>query len=190
MKSQDRRSRQRLFWGLVMAIATMGGAVQLSRAVQLADGTVYFIQVPRLIEAYTYYKSIRAWGATYYFQLSVPEGSGEPLQRVLIQQDQGFDRIDFQLDETYAYLGFGRKEKQRLPLGEVSFTEKGGVMVTFDPPVPPGTDLTLALRPYANPDTSGTYLFGVTAFPPGDKVHAQFLGYGRLQFYDGFDFWF
>ncbi len=173
-----------------MAIATTGGAVQLSRAVQLADGSVSFVQVPRLIEAYTYYKDVRLWGATYYFQLSVPAESGEPLQRVLIQQYQGFDEIDFELDETYAYVG--KDEKQRLSLGEVSFTPEGGVMVNFNPPVPPGTDLTVALRPEANPDTGGTYLFGVTAFPPGEKVRSQFLGYGRLQFYDSGDrsfFW-
>lgn len=31
---------------------------------------------------------------------------------------------------------------------------------------------------------SGVYLFGVTAFPAGEKSHGQFIGFGRLHFYN------
>lgn len=55
--------------------------------------------------------------------------------------------------------------------------------MSFDPPVPPATTVTLRLRPERNPRISGIYLFGVTAYPTAAK-RGQFLGYGRLHFYD------
>nr|WP_199755917.1 DUF2808 domain-containing protein [Chroococcidiopsis cubana] len=45
----------------------------------------------------------------------------------------------------------------------------------------PGTTVTVALRAKRNP-SGGIYLFGVTAFPTGEKSSGQFLGYGRLHF--------
>ncbi|HEY9294790.1 MAG TPA: DUF2808 domain-containing protein [Phormidium sp.] len=42
----------------------------------------------------------------------------------------------------------------------------------------------MALDPVRNPCFSGVYLFGVTAFPQGEKAHGQFLGFGRFHFYD------
>jgi Protein of unknown function (DUF2808) len=57
--------------------------------------------------------------------------------------------------------------------------------VQFNPPVQPGRKVTIALSPQRNPAYSGVYLFGVTAFPTGEKSHGQFLGFGRLHFYDG-----
>ncbi|MDZ4877634.1 MAG: hypothetical protein CLLPBCKN_007069 [Chroococcidiopsis cubana SAG 39.79] len=57
----------------------------------------------------------------------------------------------------------------------------GEAMIAFDPPVSPGTTVTVALRAESNPD-GGIYLFGVTAFPAREKSSGQFLGYGRLHF--------
>jgi len=56
--------------------------------------------------------------------------------------------------------------------------------VTFDPPVTPGKR-SIGLRPVRNLRFSGVYLFGVTAYPVGEKSHGQFLGFGRLHFYGG-----
>jgi hypothetical protein len=53
-------------------------------------------------------------------------------------------------------------------------------MVVFEPAIAPGKTVTVALRPVQNPNFPGVYLFGVTAFPPGEKVHGQFLGFGRF----------
>lgn len=167
---------------IAVAIAAIAGATQVASAVQLADGTVYFVEVPRLLDASTLFDAIRIWGGTYYFKLSIPEGAGEPLQRVVIQQEEGLDEVEFDLDATSAVET--DNQKQRLSLGEVRLNPAGGVEINFDPPVPPGKNITIALRPYTNPDVGGVYLFGVTAFPQGEKAHGQFLGFGRLQFFD------
>lgn len=172
--------------GTTLALTiSIGGFTQASQAIRLADGTVYFVQPPDLIEATTTFKGINDWGATYYFTINLPENAGEPLQRVTINQQQGTDNIRYDLDDTRAFLGTRNRKGARLTLGEVTRDQdKKIISITFDPPVSPGQTATIGLRPVENPTFSGVYLFGVTAFPVGEKSHGQFMGYGRLQFYD------
>lgn len=179
-------SNQAVAWGANLATTVLlGSLVQASaQAIELADGTTYFANVPRLENARTTYNSARVFGATYYFTLHVPDDAGEPLQRVVFNQQQGVDPISFNLKRTQAYMN--QQKKQLLPIAEASTDEKGSISIFFDPPISPGETITIGLRPYRNPRSSGVYLFGVTAFPQGEQAHGQFLGYGRLHFYDHF----
>lgn len=168
---------------LAISVGIWGAVGQLSAAVQLADGTVYFVQPPRLVGATTTFNEADVWGATYYFTLSVPDNAGEPLQRVTIAQREGVENIRYNLKDTQAFEGTRRNPGARLPLGTVTKDQNTEtISVTFDPPVSPGKTVTIALYPWRNPP-GGVYLFGVTAFPPGEKVHGQFLGFGRIHFY-------
>jgi Protein of unknown function (DUF2808) len=171
------KSRFVLSFGVVLFAATS------AHAVQLADGTVYFNSPPRLVGASTTQNSVYAWSATYYFTLNVPENAGEPLQKVTIAQAEGTDIVRFFDKEAEAYEGDRRGN--RLSIGTVSDRKTQTVTVQFNPPVQPGRKVTIALSPQRNPAYSGVYLFGVTAFPTGEKSHGQFLGFGRLHFYDG-----
>lgn len=176
--------------GITLAIsAGMGGAIATSgRAVELENGTVYFVQPPRLVEATTTQNGTYSWGATYYFTLSVPENAGEPLQSITIHQQDGVDILRFDLDESRAFEGTRKERGQLVNIGEINADRKARtVSLTFDPPVAPGKLVTVGLSPVRNPNTGGVYLFGVTAFPSGEKAHGQFLGYGRLHFYDSND---
>lgn len=156
-----------------------------ANAVQLADGKVYFTQPPRLVGASTTQNATYVWGATYYFTLSLAEDAGEPLQQVTIVQRPSPDYVRFDVEDTRAFEGTRRRDGTPLKLAEVAQDkETKAVTIRFDPPVPPGRTLTIGLRPYQNPTVGGVYLFGVTAFPAGEKPNGQFLGFGRLQFYD------
>ena len=159
-------------------ISTFG----LSQAVQLRDGKVYFVQVPRLLKATTTFDDVNIWGATYYFTVKVPSDAGEPLQRITINQHSGFDMIHFDLKDSFA-ISKSNGKKEKLPLQITEKPKSKTVSVTFDPAVEPGNTITIALKPVRNPSAEGVYLFGVTAFPKGEKSHGQFLGYGRLHFY-------
>lgn len=167
----------------VLAEAFNNSATQ---AVQLSDGKVYFVQPPRLVAASATQTQTSISGATYYFTLAVPENAGEPLQRIAISQQDATNSarvVEYELDETRAFVGTRRDRDNALPLGETTFDpDSQTVFVTFDPPVAPGTTVTVGLRPERNPLTDGLYLFGVTAFPAGESAYGQFLGYGRLQF--------
>lgn len=171
--------------GTTLALtAGVGVFTPVTQAVQLADGTTYFVQPPSLEQARTTYTNVNAPSATYYFTINVPENAGEPLQRVTIDQRQGTDRVRFELKDTRAFIGTSFKKGAKLTLGEVTrIPNTRTISVNLDPPVPPGRTVTIALRPTRNPQFSGIYLFGVTAFPAGEKSHGQFLGFGRFNFY-------
>ncbi|WP_157723268.1 DUF2808 domain-containing protein, partial [Salmonella enterica] len=92
--------------------------------------------------------------------------------------------IRFDLKDSFAFEGERSNRRQKLKFQDAtSDRNTKTVSLTFDPPLSPGQIITIALKPVQNPQISGVYLFGVTAFPPGEKAHGQFLGYGRLQFY-------
>lgn len=168
-----------------VTIALGGFATQATQAVQLRDGTVYFTQPPELVTATNTFKGVNEWGATYYFTLNLPQNAGEPLQRVTINQHEGTSDIRFDLEDSRAFEGTRDRQGTRLTLSEVTRNkETKTVSLIFNPPVPPGKTITIGLRPVKNPMYSGVYLFGVTAFPQGQKSHGQFLGFGRLHFYD------
>lgn len=181
--------------GFALAATIMPGMP--TAAVQLANGTVYFVQPPRLLGAVTTQNATNILGATYYFTLDLPASAGEPLQRVEITQRNRSDILRFALEETEAYAKDAAGKETKLTVSATQpDLDTGTISLTFQPAVAPGQTVTLGLRPWQNPDFGGVYLFGVTAFPPGEKSHGQFLGFGRLHFYDsgifGFDrsWWF
>ncbi|MBD2347162.1 DUF2808 domain-containing protein [Anabaena subtropica] len=156
-----------------------------SQAIQLRDGTVYFVQPPRLVDTATTYNQVNVWGATYYFTVSLPENASEPLQQITIHQHQGVDNIRFDLKNSFAFEGTRSRKGQKIGLKDATNNRQTRtVSITFDPPVSPGKTITIGLKPWQNPAVSGVYLFGITAFPPGEKTHSQFLGFGRLHFYN------
>ncbi|GET40769.1 DUF2808 domain-containing protein [Microseira wollei] len=170
---------------LAVSAAIWGVVGQPALAVTLSDGTVNFVGVPRLEGASTTFNQTYAWGATYYFTISVPEDAGEPLQRIAIAQHEGSDEIEFDLEESRAYEGTRRNPGSEIALLAATPNKDNQTLdLTFSPPVHPGKKVTIALRPVQNPRYGGVYLFGVTAFPPGEKARGQFLGFGRLHFYE------
>ncbi|MBD2464661.1 DUF2808 domain-containing protein [Oscillatoria sp. FACHB-1407] len=176
-------------WLATTLAAVVGTVAWISlpvEAVRLSDGRVYFVQPPRLTYSATTRNLTSAPGATYYFTLTVPDNAGEPLQRVAIAQENGSTSsrlVRYELDETRAFTGTRGDRGEALTLADTTFDrDTQTVTVTFDPPVPPGTTVTIGLRPDRNPNAGGTYLFGVTAYPAGDTPYGQFLGYGRFQF--------
>ncbi|MDJ0796192.1 MAG: DUF2808 domain-containing protein [Calothrix sp. MO_167.B12] len=178
---------------LVGTIATESVTVFPTQAVQLRDGKVYFVQPPRLVKVTTTFNNAQIVGATYYFTISLPENAGEPLQRVTINQHQGIDNIDFRLKKSIAFVGTRFRRGEKIQFKEVTRDKKSRtISIIFDPPVSPGKTITIGLKPERNPITGGVYLFGVTAFPVGEKSHGQFMGFGRLHFYgnDGDSFFF
>ena len=175
-----------IFAATLAALTSLWGfPAPSTHAIQLANARVSFKKPPDLISATTTYNETDVWGARYYFTLSIPENAGESLGRVTINQRQGFEEIEFKLEDTQAFVGTPRHKDQRLTLKDVTKEPQSPtISVTFDPPVKPGTTVTIQLRPVRNPRFSGVYIFGVTAFPAVENPYGLYLGVGRLQFYD------
>ncbi|NET10625.1 MAG: DUF2808 domain-containing protein [Symploca sp. SIO2B6] len=181
--------RQIKLWvvATMVAIGVMMTGVPI-QAIQLADGTVYFAVPPRLVDASITRQSVADSNVAYYFDLAIPNDAGESLQQIEITQRDAdlFTReVDFELDKSQAFVGRRRDRHQELGIGTTTYNEDTHtVTVTLDPPVLPGTELTLRLKANRNPRRSGVYLFGVTAYPEGAIAHGQFLGFGRFHIYD------
>jgi len=104
---------------------------------------------------------------------------------VTFDQKGNADLIDFERSQTRIVKvkrSHGPDSKSTVSISQNPSTK--AVTVVLDPPVPPGSTMTIRLLPDRNPYIAGYYLFAVRAFPAGDNSYGQFLGYGRLYFYD------
>ncbi|NJL21493.1 MAG: DUF2808 domain-containing protein [Leptolyngbyaceae cyanobacterium SM1_3_5] len=175
--------------GVFLGAALIG--VQAAHAVRLSDGRVYFVQPPRLVNTVTTERSALARNATYYFTIDVPANSDEPLGQVAITQrdgDSAARRVEFEVEESVAFVGTRRQQGAKVSIANTTFdNETNTVTLQFNPPIPPGTTVTIGVDPERNPRTGGIYLYGVTAFPAGDRPYGQFLGYGRIDINDPSD---
>ncbi len=154
-------------------------------AIQYRDGTVEFSAPPRLTESYTTRNLVSDGSVTYYLTLDFPAAAQEPMDRIVISLDEGYDpRFRYRLEATEVWQTVGDTQRS-VPLGAVTQDRDTQTLtLTFDPPLPPGGTVTLALRPVRNPRFAGVYLLGATAFPVGEQVRPTFMGFARLSFYE------
>lgn len=176
-----------LCWAI--AIASITTAIP-SLAVRFPDGRVAFESGIALVDAHATFSGVRVRQARYYFDLELPPDIGEPLQKVVIQQRSGGDEVKFRPDKTQAYFGNHHDKQESLEVTTTIDEATAEVTVSFNPPIPPGSAVTIGIKPKQNPDYAGVYLFGVTAFPSGEKPVGMYLGPGRLHFYRGGDFFY
>ncbi|WP_404790684.1 DUF2808 domain-containing protein [Altericista sp. CCNU0014] len=163
------------------------------QAVSLSNGRAAFDHAPRLVRASTNFQETRVSGTTHQFTIAVPEDAGESLKAVTISQPSNLERIDYEVNQSKAFAGdlFRKGSSDRIARGtEIPLASIGGpqsadgeVTIVFDRPVPPGKAVTVELTSQKNPDWDGVYLFGITAYPEGEKSPGLFLGYGRLNFH-------
>lgn len=172
---------------LSLGIGGLSGEVTPSvQAVEL-NGQTYFAHPPLLSDVATTENSTLASSSIYYFTLSVPEDAGESLGQVVITQKDGGTAarsIRYHADDTRAFIGDRGDRGEPLSVQTSFDRDAQTVTITFEQPVAPGTLVTIGLEPNRNPRLGGVYLFGVTAYPAGESAYGQFLGYGRLQFYE------
>lgn len=162
----------------------LGAGLAPAQALQLADGSTRFVDLPRLLDTGSTQTDIYAYGARHYLTLALPEGATEALGTVVVEQREGSDRRwRYDLDRVHAFVHLDGDRRQLLALTPRFDRDRHSLTVTFDPPIPPGTTFTLALTPRRNPASEGIYLWGITAFPAGENPVGQFLGYGRFHFY-------
>ena len=119
----------------------------------------------------------------YRFTIDIPAAAEKPLQKVTFTQVEGADYPRFSDRRTYAYEGGDRSQK--LNISTDNDWDNRTVTVTFDPPVLPGRQITVALNA-ANP-RDGIYIYEVAATPPDTEGLGQRIGIERLNFYQGSD---
>lgn len=144
-------------------------------------GAVGFLAPPRLVSFHANSTAV-GFPTTYRMTLQLPATAGHALQAIKVTQAENLNTVSFRMNDSQAMLASGTIA----PLASIGGPEQpGDVTLVFDPPIAPGETITVELPVKTNPDSGGIYLFGVTAFPEGDNVRGQFLGYGRLHFHHG-----
>lgn len=143
------------------------------QAIQLSDGTVYFAQIPRLEDTKTTHNGAGAFGATYYFTISLPPDAGEPLQRVTFAQTEGVDRIGFILKRTHAYRNNRRRDTVSLRANTTD--AQAGVTVRFAPPFNLVRQLPLASVQITIPIQVGYISLASLHFLPGKRLMGNLL---------------
>ncbi len=148
-----------------------------------AIAKAYFVKAPRLVDYHTTFSGLRVRQAVYYFDLEIPDDAVGSLQQVAIAQRQGSEEIEFRLDQTRAFQGHHRRKQEPITLANVTQDDSTNTInVSFATPIQPGSKITIGLKPKRNPDFEGFYLFGVTAFPAGEKPTGLYLGAARFYF--------
>ncbi|MGB3765806.1 MAG: DUF2808 domain-containing protein, partial [Phormidesmis sp.] len=103
--------------------------------------------------------------SNYRFTLDIPEAAEKPVQKITFSQVEGADYPRFSDRRTYAYEGGDRSQK--LNISTDDDWNNRTVTVTFDPPIPPGRQVTVALN--ATNPRDGIYIYEVAATPPNTE---------------------
>ena len=152
------------------------------------NGQSYFTQPPWRVEFTNYDWLVDAGGPEYYFTVALAENAGAHLGGLVITQTSGSDQT-FWIDpkQTSAFFGRPRQQGEAIPV-QAEFHEQKRIMrVEFPDPPPPGSTLTVVLRPPNNPSLNDLYLFAVEALPAGPNPSATPLGFARMEILDGWD---
>jgi hypothetical protein len=175
-------------WTYWLVAIALSSTIKLpAQAIKSPDGTVSFEAGLLLRDAHTTFNGVRVRQARYYFDLELPNDVGESLQKIVIQQRSGGDEVKFEPEETEVYLGNHRDRAERVQAIATIDEDTGKITVRLEQPIPPGSSVTVGLKPESNPDYGGVYLFGVTAYPTGEKARSMYLGAGRLHFENNYD---
>ena len=149
------------------------------------NGQSFFAQPPWRVEFTNYDWHVDAGGPEYYFTVALAENAGAHLGGLVITQTSGSDQT-FWIDpkETSAFFGRPRHEGDAIPVEAQFHDQKRSMRVDFPDPPPPGSTLTVVLRPPNNPSLNDIYLFAVEALPAGANPSAAPLGFARMEILD------
>lgn len=171
-----------------MATVSQAHFLTLAQNLPFPENSTFFTgEPPSLVSADTPTNSINWPNPNYYFTIKVPENSVESLGKVTIHQQENSETIAFNLAQTKAFEGNSHQRGKDLSLKAVMPSKQAQtIVVSFDPPISPGTTFTISLQAQENPSQPGIYQFRVQAFPSGTSPVGLDLGVGRFQFYSNF----
>ncbi len=162
--------------------------IPVAAAVEL-QGQTWFRTPPWQVLFTSYYSDVNQVGGEYYFTVTLPETAGAGLGGLTITQTRGVDRsFHFDLAASRAFLGKPRQEGSAIPV-QVGFDgDQRRFQIRFPEPPQPGATVTVALKPWMNPNQADTYMFAVEALPAGPNPAPAPLGYATMQIYSYFRF--
>ncbi len=181
------RQYKSIFTKFALTSSILFGFTPSLAQAQLNNESTVFLQPPHLVSANADKVGVWARGAKYYFTIAIPDDAGTSLRKVTINQRQGGEDINYQIDKTTAFLGTPDSRGENLNIETIAETEDTvPITVEFDTPIPPGTTFTIVLVPRINPGFGNTYSFEVNGFPVGEGSSGVYLGVGKISFITNF----
>lgn len=121
--------------------------------------------------------------STHFFTMTLPAQAGQRFTQLsfsFTEQNQAktVAPLRFNLASTKAFTGAANAGGRAIAIKDTWIDETGVLWVEFNAPVPPKTQLTLALQTLQT-SPAATYGFGIAAYPE-TKDAAVFVGDGSL----------
>lgn len=153
-------------------------------SLNVGDHITLFNKSPRLIKSITSLSQVKADNAAYYFTVATPLDAGAPLQKLVLQQIKGVDKIQFDLNQTVAFIGKTISPESNLFISKVKKNlDNNKISIVFEPSIRPGQTFTIIMKPTNNPTVGGNYQFGITVYPEGKHSQGLYIGAGTLNFH-------
>jgi hypothetical protein len=143
-------------------------------------GETYFENAPVLTRSYANNVSSTYSYARYFFEVNIPQNSGAPLGGLAITIPPAITTAAYTLPSSENIMV---SDNTGRPIAFQTALQERTVQITFSQPVSPGQKITVQFYPMSNPHIGGIFQFGISALPAGSQPLAQFLGFGRLTFY-------
>ncbi len=176
-----------MFFSRFLPILIVLGVTTPVLAIQFASGETAFNGSPKLLRAAVTDTSYEAYPVYYQFTVELPAKLDEPLGQLRIQIPNEYGVYGLLPPSPKDVRAFIPSEPNAQapqyaakPLLAQVTVQGQTVALNFDPPIPPGTVVTVEWGPLRNPTQDGTYLYDVTAYPAGNSPRPQFVGYGRI----------
>jgi len=184
------RGRQRLLallwaWTPLLLAPSLPGLLPTTAQALELNGSTVFVKAPWKADLISYYTTVGDTFAEYYLTLQLDPAAGASLAGLELQQTRGVDtQFQFNTALTRAFLGRPRQAGAPVPVQAQFQQASRRFSITFPQPVPPGSTVTVVLRPWANPVWADTYMFKVTAIPAGPNPLPSMVGFGTLRIYE------
>ena len=171
----------------VLATLAVLGVAAAAQPLSLAGerkGTAHFVRPPWRADLVSFTTTAGRPNPKYFFTVELDQGAGASLGGLEIRQTRGVDSsFPISAERTQAFLGRPRRQGQSVPVQASFSSHERLVQIRFPQPVPPGSTVTVVLRPWRNPATADTYMFQVSALPAGPNPVVAPLGFATLRIY-------
>jgi len=142
----------------------------------------FFRTSPRLVRSHSTFTFPNAI-STYIFEIEIPKEAENSLNKIIINQQQNTETINFFPDKTKAFI---INNNQQILIDNVKTTNniddnKNEIIIELNPSIPAGNRVKLEVKA-RNPLYGGIYQFGVTAYPQGENSRSLYLGIARFHF--------
>lgn len=143
----------------------------------------HFDASPRFIQANNrFYVGLNS-RTNYQFTVELPSNAGANLQSLTIIPKDHTEQINFNLEQTQAYLSPSNETISVNSFEETNLDQSQSIKIVFGTPIQPGNTIIISLEGNRPSNlNNGFYNFGIWATPSGNNPQNLYLGSRTIVF--------